>query len=162
METNDIADVLPLSQLVEMMRAFICQRPGFEPANYCGNHSGYRADSRQAQQQRADALTMLASFERVADWGVNAADASRMHCIALLDELTYGGRLSFDWNNGKPRLDYCTGQYWPTEFRAGVCRVLASALWKLQRDSMNAPTGDSLRASFVRQYGRGLAGRWFR
>lgn len=26
-------------------------------------------------------------------------------------------------------LDYCTGQYWPTEYRRAVCAVLRTALW---------------------------------
>lgn len=31
-------------------------------------------------------------------------------------------------------LDYCTGQYWPTEYRKAACAVLASAVWSWMRD----------------------------
>jgi hypothetical protein len=36
-------------------------------------------------------------------------------------------------------LDYCTGQYFPTEYRRAACAVLASALWSAKRDNMPAP-----------------------
>ena len=82
---------------------------------------------------------------------------------------------------GCARLDYCTGQYFPTEYRKAACAVLASALWNWQRDNMpkadlikangDGPVcevypgavsaGDWLRASFRRQFGRSITNRWF-
>jgi hypothetical protein len=41
---------------------------------------------------------------------------------------------------GGVSLDYCTGQYWPTEYRAAVCAVLASLLWAHAREHMPAPS----------------------
>jgi hypothetical protein len=40
------------------------------------------------------------------------------------------------------RLDYTTGQYWPTEYRRAAAAVLASALWSYWRDCVPAtPAG---------------------
>jgi hypothetical protein len=41
------------------------------------------------------------------------------------------------------RIDYCTGQYFPTEYRKAVCAVLASALWAKYREGMQ-PSGYSV------------------
>jgi hypothetical protein len=88
-----------------------------------------------------------------------------------------------------PRIDYCTGQYFVTEYRRAACAVLASALWEYTRercmpsgpnreklssgdvtywlDSARAgkgdfvAAGDWLRAHFAREFGRGIASRWF-
>jgi hypothetical protein len=90
-------------------------------------------------------------------------------------------------------IDYCTGQYFPTEYRRAACAVLASALWEYTREhcsprgtererhvqhgsATNLPMstetqwklgakwmspGDWLRAHFAREFGRGIASRWF-
>lgn len=65
------------------------------------------------------------------------------------------------WNGAK--LDYCTGQYWQTEYRRAACAVLASAIWSYWRDGLTGENiGDRLRASARRTFGRGIASRWFR
>lgn len=84
-------------------------------------------------------------------------------------------------------LDYCTGQYWPTEYRKAACAVLASAIWDWMREHcMPAPmarhasdtrdcyiwknasgrsaivsAGDYLRAAARREFGATIARRWF-
>jgi hypothetical protein len=69
------------------------------------------------------------------------------------------------WDSEKQRLDYCTGQYWPTEYRRAACAVLASALWAYQRDNLkpdpDCRPGDVLRAHFRKEFGRRIANRWF-
>jgi len=67
----------------------------------------------------------------------------------------FSGRLEL--KNGE--LNYCTGQYFPTEYRKAVCAVLAYALWNCYRTEES--TGDSLRATFRRIFGRGIQKRWF-
>lgn len=80
------------------------------------------------------------------------------------------------------RIHYTAGQYYCTEYRGAVARLLASVLWAWKRDhAMPAPdlvrangdgpqcevypggisAGDWLRASFRREYGRGIASRYF-
>jgi hypothetical protein len=64
-------------------------------------------------------------------------------------------------------IDYCTGQYFPTEYRKAVCAVLASALWTRHRGGMSNDTidgktpGDRIRAQFREVFGRAIASRYF-
>lgn len=39
----------------------------------------------------------------------------------------------------KIKIDYCTGQYWPTEYRRAVCSVAASTLWDWVRSRAMPP-----------------------
>lgn len=131
--------------ICDALAAFIRSRPGFEYANY-GGASSYNADVRRAARQKRDAETMLAAV-RWCD-SITGAD---------LIEAARGGRLTIELLPAgeivrgvfipspvpdaplRVRIDYCAGQYYPTEYRAGVCRVLASALWNWQRENMPAP-----------------------
>jgi hypothetical protein len=127
---------------------WIRQRPGFDPANY--TPESYRADCRTVARQKRDAETLL----RAVKWSSITASHLR---DAFRD--AFSGRLS--WDGAK--LSYCAGQYWCTEYRAAACAVLASALWRHRRHGMTGDAiGDQLRASFRRDFGRGLASRWFR
>ena len=157
---NANTDKIGLAELVAMLRTFVCQRPGFEPGNYYGAPAAYRADVRTAGQHRADALAMLRTFENlVAYAGPCDSNAAR---DALLEELRHGRLRLVRTDDGRWALDYCTGQYWCTEFRAAVCRVLSGALWTLQRAECPHLDGDGLRRSFRNWYGPGIARRWFR
>ena len=128
------------------LRRYIAQRPGFEFANYAGARDAYRADSRRATRQRHDAWALLMSVQH--NPSITGA--------RLADELSRG-RLT--WTG--ERLSFTTCQYYPTEYRAAACRVLSSILWDHVRNGSYEPTGDSLRAHFRREFGRGIAARWF-
>lgn len=65
------------------------------------------------------------------------------------------GRLTFD--SARNALDYCTGQYFPTEYRAAVCRTLSNAIWRFYRDNVTP----DVRAFARETFGRGIASRWF-
>ncbi len=123
------------TSICDALAAFIRQRPGFDFANY-GSAANYRADSRTATLQKRDAETLLQAVRwRDSISGADILEAAR------------GGRLTItadEYANqpntpARVRIDYCTGRYWPTEYRAGVCRVLSSALWNWQRENMPAP-----------------------
>jgi hypothetical protein len=181
--------------ICDALAAFVRQRPGFDYANY-GDAASYRADSRTATLHKRDAETLLAAVRwRDSISGADILDAARGGRLTITveprhteaQELAYesqrasGGILERPPAAGfRVRVDYCTGQYWPTEFRAGVCRVLSSALWNWQREAMPVPTrhhnsetgedverfdgmraGDWLRAKFRREFGSSLARRWF-
>lgn len=70
-----------------------------------------------------------------------------------------GKRPLISWSQ-QMRVDYCTGQYWPTEYRPAACRVLAAALWDYWRSS-GYDTSDKIRAMARRTLSRGVASRWF-
>lgn len=142
--------------ILELIARWIRQKPGLDPRNYISDwrdaegRSAYRADSRTITRQRHDAFAMLRYIElRPFITGAHLAAA-----------LTVSGRLSYTPGRG---LDYTTGQYWPMEFRAAACRVMASVIWdRLRRDAGEHATGDAIRRAARRELGRSIAGRWFR
>lgn len=149
--------------ILTLLEAHIRQRPGLEPGNYFSGwndtegRSAYFSEARRIQQQRRDAFELMA---------VAAVECSAEN---LVDGFrAYSGRLSIIRHKGAWAIDYCTGQYWPTEYRAAACAVLASALWDALRDRYAAQArkgesaGAAIRRRFRERFGRGIASRWFR
>ena len=145
------------TQVLQAVRTFARQRPGLEFGNY-GDVSAYRAELRGITRDLAEAQTLLGAIEHT---GMTVEEL-----LAGFD--AFSGRLTCAEVNGAVRLEYCTGQYWPTEYRRAVCAVAASALWQYYRDDFSASAkagesaGDAIRRKFRSWFGRGLASRWFR
>lgn len=159
-------------QIITALRVWVNQRPGLEFGNY-GNVTSYRSELRSITKDRATALRMLRDIEL----------RDSITAPMLLEGFrAYSGRLTITEKDGKPQLDYCTGQYWPTEYRRAVCAICAAVLWDYVREhcmpskivegdrnyyphangSRNKQSaGDWLRTHFSREYGRGIASRWF-
>ena len=166
--------MLTKQQVIEALSKWIRQRPGLEFANY-GELAPYRAELRQITRDKRDAETMLTAV-------AIRESITAEHLIAALPR-AYSGRLTISEDKGRARLDYCTWQYWPTEYRKAAAAVLASVLWEWQRGSMPAPDGkltrthgpfttehdnvqgmtpgDWLRRAFKREFGRSIQQRWF-
>lgn len=185
--------MLTKSQVLEALRKFVNQRPGLEFGNY-GDWSAYRSELRQITKDRTHALALMRQVELRESITVER----------LLEGFrAYSGRLSISEKDGKAVLDYCTGQYWPTEYRKAVAAIMAQVLWDWTRDlCMPQPryklgdgvtfdtekeareyaeqmhkeqncvlgieekyeglrAGDWLRTHFRREFGRGIASRWF-
>lgn len=148
--------------IISLLESWINQRAGLDPRNYISGwndtagRSAYRSEQRSITQDKHDAERLLRAVEGIED--ITAAD---------LMEATraYSGRLQIKQNaTGSWEIEYCTGQYFPTEYRAAVCAVLASALWYDSRKDIPEEVenkGEYLRKSFVRWFGRGIARRWF-
>lgn len=177
--------------IIAALREFVNQRPGLEWANY-GEASSYRAEMRQIMRDRKEAHILLNA----------CAWRDSITAEMMLDGFrAFSGRLSIGQDaQGRVKLDYCAGQYYPTEYRKAVCAVAASVLWDWMRDcAMGEPeyavnggkrfktmaeaqahantylpaiveirklyggktAGDCLRSTFRREFGRGIASRWF-
>lgn len=165
--------------ICDALRAFIERRPGFEFANY-GDAPMYRRDQKTAQRQLHDARALLRQVELsdgiTADAMLAAADGRGRLTIRPPGPDAEGRK-----HYTRAEIGWCTGQYWSIEFRAGVARYLASLLWDYKREhcmpppittpkgdriyqpanGRAIPAGDWLRASFRREFGKGLAGRYF-
>lgn len=185
-------------QIIAAMYAFIAQRAGLEFGNY-GDVKSYRAEQRAITKDRHDARRLIRDVE--------LRDSISADDILTASRGAYSGRLTLiQHDDGKVSVDYCTGQYFPTEYRKAVCAVMASVLWAWKRDQcMPTPKyrvifadgtktyamekteaemyaahrsgdagraylsedynglsgGDYMRAGFKREYGRGMAARWF-
>jgi len=182
--------------ILDALDAFVRQRPGLEFGNY-GDVTSYRSELRSITKDLHEYRALRAAVQ----WR-DGIDAD-----ALLEAArsAYSGRLTLiasaadfsgaHWCN----VDYCTGQYFPTEYRRAACAVLAQALWYYTREhampesgsdnyreevSYNTrgqivppavanrekeyrmrgkwmSAGDWLRAYMRKEFGRGLAARWF-
>jgi hypothetical protein len=135
--------------LLIALRAFVAQRPGLEFGNY-GDVSAYRSEMRSITRDCTEARALLRYVER------SGITAERIVAASLR---AFSGRLNLAPSGEGWRIDYCTGQYWPTEYRRAVCAVLASAIWYYWRDDES--TGESLRRNARLEFGRGIASRWF-
>lgn len=137
------------------LHKFTSQRPGLEFRSY-GSLPAYRSEMRRITRQRHDFRRLAREVELASGITArNLVDASRS---------AFSGRLSFVEKGDKVGVDYCAGQYFPTEYRAAACAVLASALWDYYRSDIPPETenrGDKLRAKFRRIFGASIASRWF-
>jgi len=148
--------------IINALYTFAHKRPGLEYRNYVSDwrdylgRKAYAAESRSITKDLREARVLLRKVELSGISAEQLIDAARHN---------FSGRLSINQNDkGEVIIDYCTGQYWPTEYRRAVCAVLAGALWAYRRDDIPAHVenkGQYLRDKFAKEYGRGLASRWF-
>jgi hypothetical protein len=138
-----MTDTLKAS-ILAALRKFIRQRPGLELCNY-GDASSYRSEARGIARDRRDAETLLAAVE--------ACESLTGAMLLEAFPRAFSGRLKCevlrpaqdgDACEVRVRLSYCTGQYFPTEYRKAAAAVLASALWDWTRER-GMPTANSWR-----------------
>jgi hypothetical protein len=133
------------TEILEAMARFVAQRSGIDGRNYGGSREAFLGDYRQILRDGREARALL----RVVELSTCLPDS-------ILVDVLKSGRLTW---NGK-RLDYCAEQYFPTEYRAAVCRALASVLWNYWRDG-GRYTADQIRKAAKSNLGRGITRRWF-
>jgi len=147
--------------IMDALWVFVAQRPGLEFGNY-GDVRAYRSEVRRIGRQLQQARTLL----RAVEWRDGITGDALLKAFRA-----YSGRLTCKVEEpeaGRYRvaLDYCTGQYWPTEYRAAVCAVASAALWGALRDSIpnegrdGVSPGDLMRRHFRREFGRGIQAAW--
>ena len=182
--------------ITDALRVFVRQRPGLEYGNY-GDPASYRAEVRSIGKDLKQAEQLLRAVELrdgitgEALLSAFRAFSGRLSCTATRHQYTAadcpGRPCSTGCDHiGGPwtvHLSYCTGQYFPTEYRRAVAAICAAALWDYIREQcMPAPRrigddhgrdvylwqgaeylsgGDWLRRYFRREFGRSIASRWF-
>jgi|688.fasta_scaffold00954_9 hypothetical protein len=133
------------TEILEALARFVAQRSGIDGRNYGGSREAFMQDYRRILRDGREARALL-----------RAVELSKGLPESILVDVLKSGRLTWD---GK-RLEYCAGQYFPTEYRAAACRALASALWNYWRDG-GRYTADQIREAARMNLGRGIASRWF-
>ncbi|MGB9407633.1 MAG: hypothetical protein WCA89_08855 [Terracidiphilus sp.] len=114
MHTEATSSQLSQTLVFAAFAAYINQRPGLEFADY-GDARAFRNDSAQIGRDKKRALASLYSAELL-PWDAVAMKAAFG---------AFSGRLTpVIREDGKLALDYCEGQYWPTEYRKAVAAVL--------------------------------------
>jgi hypothetical protein len=112
---------MPVSPALVALAQFAAQRPGLEFGNYCSGWNdadgrrAYFSEARSISRQLADVRAGLRKCAAVSVTDDDVRQACRR---------AFGGRLQLDESG---RVDYCTGQYFPTEYRRAVAAVLDSA-----------------------------------
>lgn len=136
--------------LLTALGAFMRQRPGLEFGNY-GDRKAYFSEMRSITRDLHHARALLSKV----------AMSRRLTAEQLLAAFqAYSGRLTVtERSEGGFALNYCTGQYFPTEYRRAVCAVLAQALWDYWFEG--AANGQAIRATAKRELGATIARRWF-
>lgn len=142
-------------QMITALQRFINQRSGIDPANYRNgdwkaSRECFMGDYRPILKHGRHARTLLRAVE-LRD-GIGAPEL-------LAASRAYSGRLQFREQDGEVRIEYTTGQYFPTEYRSAACAVLASALWDYW--SPSCKTGDEIRKQARREFGPAIANAWF-
>src|SRR5574340_871993 len=116
--------------LIAALRAFARQRPGIEPGNY-GSWRDYRAESRSVTRDLHHAETLLETIAWRDSIGADQIMEAARH--------SGSGRLTIaETAPAEFRLSYCTGQYFPTEYRRAVCSIAAAALRGFWRENRPA------------------------
>ena len=147
-EGKPMHDLKP--QLIQALRAWVAQRPGLEFGNY-GDLSAYRSEVRSIGKDLQHARKLI---DYVAWHDSISAE--------MILDAAKSGRLSIVVEGDKVRIDYCTGQYWYTEYRPAVCRLLSSVIWYWMRANDPRRSGEMIRKTARRELGASIARRWFK
>lgn len=131
-------------QIITALHKFISQRPGMDFANY-GDVASYRSESRSITKARHDACDLLREVD-------NASSITADDIIAA-SKSAFSGRLSIVVrDDGKVVIDYCTGQYFPTEYRNAVAAVMVQLLWNYYREHCGCDSYDKIVAQAKRSF----------
>lgn len=139
------------AQIIEALQKFISQRSGISFADY-GERESFMGDYRPILKAGRHARQLLREVAlRESITAENIIEASNR---------AFMGRLQFETRpDGSVRVDYTTGQYFPTEYRNAACAVLARALWAFW--AADCETGADIRKIARRELGRAIASDWF-
>jgi len=148
------------TQIIETLYKFANKRPQLEAANYISDYrdsegrAAYRAEVRNITRDLHHARALL---RRVELSGITAAE------IIEASREAFSGRLTITaTDDGIVKIDYVTGQYFPTEYRKAVAAVCARALWNYWRSDCNSnDSAERIRNTARREFPRAIARAYF-
>ena len=137
-------------KIIDALYTFANKRPQLEYCNY-GNHSSYSQESRAITKDLHHARALLRKVELS---GISAEE------LLEASKEAFSGRLTITaTDDGIVKIDYCTGQYFPTEYRKAVAAVCARALWNYWKTDAN--DADRIRNTARREFPRAIARAYF-
>lgn len=149
-KTTHMNTTLEKSTLIHALGEFISKRSGIDGRNY-NSRDSFMGDYRKILRDGKHARRLLGYVSRRS---ISAED------LVAASKSAYSGRLSFVINGDSARVDYCVGQYFPTEYRTAACAVLARAVWDYYRTGCNY-SPEQIRNAARREFGRAIASAWF-
>lgn len=136
------------SNAVQLLSKFAHQRPGLDFHNY-GDVRAYRQESREITKDLHDFSEVLS----LCRWYVPDLD------IKIESHLrNSSGRLTMK-EDGK--LEYITGQYFPTEYRPAATSVLTRILWNHVAKDETLKTGHDIRKKLSKMLSRRVMKNYF-
>ena len=123
-------DVSTQPQTLRMLAAYAAKNPGLDFRDYCRGWQD--KDGRAAYFSEARSITNDLRRVREAILAAYYAGVTDNDLI----ECSQGERLTIERTPGGFDLDYCVGQYWPTEYRGAVARLLHRATQKAARRNL--------------------------
>lgn len=145
------------NEIINALYTFANKRPGLDPRDYIRSHddsegrSTYYAEARNITRDLRHSRALL---RRVELSGITAAE------IITASREAFSGRLTITaTNDGVIKIDYCIGQYFPTEYRKAVASVCARALWNYWRE--DSKPADGIRQLARREFPRAIARAYF-
>lgn len=146
--------------LLDAIATFAAQRPNLEPRNYISDwrdsdgRTNYRRESRRITRDLHHVRALMGYVARRDS--ITAADLTEAARRA------YSGRLEITQKPEGYKIDYCTGQHFPTEYRRAVACVLSSAIWQRLREDSKEQTREAIQKAARRELGATLAREFFR
>jgi hypothetical protein len=146
------------TEAVAIFEKFINQRPGLEVGNYGTDRDGpraYREEQASIREQKGRAIEALRTFEGL-PYDAEMLKGAMRHA--------FSGRLQF---NEKGELDYCTGQYWPTEYRAATATCLEQYISDMRQSGVGIPAiavvplGETITVEVLKAINVGHGGHFF-
>ena len=123
-------DVSTQPQTLRMLASYAAKNPGLDFRDYCRGWQD--KDGRAAYFREARDITKDLDRVRKAILSAYYAGVTDDDLI----ECSQGERLTLERTPGGFDLDYCVGQYWPTEYRGAVARLLNRAAYKAARRNL--------------------------
>jgi len=137
--------------IIGALYAFVAKRPRLDYRDYVSGwadlegRKAYFAESRAITKDRHIAEELLGAVSRAS--GISADD------IIEAAKRNFAGRLEITTNDkGAVIIDYCVGQYWPTEYRKAVASVLRGALWAYWRDKCACDSYEKIKGAAKREF----------
>ena len=141
---------------ISLLSDFVAQRPGFDLCNY-GTLKDYRHDYYRTLKYKRAFESLLIQAQRMFYFeDLNKALGDRLK--------NNSGRLTY--NIDRAGLEYCTGQYFPVEYRPAAFGALFYTVWDLTRNLLQEGkeehiTGPEIRAYLKKRFrGNGTVLKW--
>jgi len=127
---------------ISLLSDFVAKCPGFDLSNY-PTIQHYRRDYYKAFKYKNAYELLLIQAERIFSIeDINAALGERLK--------NNPGRLSY--NIDQEQLQYCTGQYFPVEYRYAAFSVLLCTVWDLTRNLLQEGKEEHITEPEIRAY----------
>ena len=168
-------------EILETLDAWVNQRPGLDPREYGCDIEGWRSTETAAYRRELATIRRDLHDYRTIRNEITRRDSITADDIIAAFPRAFSGRLelrdiSAHYDDGSTyyayKLDYCVGQYWPTEYRKAATAVLVSAWWEATRkdcpdfetnskgDFIDGNPGQWMRATARNTFGRGFQQAW--